>query len=246
MGDALKVIRDFTIILAIYLYFIAWVYVHFYYHQFGISTDAIKIDYNSYLVFSYNVVTSVQFICWLKTIALVVLSALALTIIIWWLSRKVTALQKFISYAGSNHFVLRIWQLIKKYRLLLLVIICILVFPKLFSISREVAIANYREDRQSTQNLKTIEFIFRKDAEFLSPTVVLDSSLSPQNNLFADITIIKNDTQQILRLLGESDQYYIVLQQRPFNKQLGALPTGYVYFIDKKDVLLAKIVLRSL
>src|SRR6185503_6308441 len=207
-------------ILAIYLYFIAWVYVHFYYHQFGISTDAIKIDYNSYLVFSYNVVTSVQFISWLKTIALVVLSALALTIIIWWLSRKVTALQKFISYAGSNHFVLRIWQLVKKYRLLLLVIICILVFPKLFSISREVAIANYREDRQSTQNLKTIEFIFRKDAEFLSPTVVLDSSLSPQNNLFADITIIKNDTQQILRLLGESDQYYIVLQQRPFNKQL--------------------------
>jgi len=246
MGDALKVIRDFTIILAIYLYFIAWVYVHFYYHQFGISTDAIKIDYNSYLVFSYNVVTSVQFISWLKTIALVVLSALALTIIIWWLSRKVTALQKFISYAGSNHFVLRIWQLVKKYRLLLLVIICILVFPKLFSISREVAIANYREDRQSTQNLKTIEFIFRKDAEFLSPTVALDSSLSPQNNLFADITIIKNDAQQILRLLGESDQYYIVLQQRPVNKQLGALPTGYVYFIDKKDVLLAKIVLRSL
>src|SRR6185312_15565396 len=159
MGDALKVIRDFTIILAIYLYFIAWVYVHFYYHQFGISTDVIRIDYNLYLLFSYNVVTSVQ----------------------------------FISYAGNNNFVLGIWQLLKKYRLLLLVIICILVFPKLFSISREVAIANYREDRQSTQNLKTIEFIFRKDAEFLSPTVVLDSSLSPQNNLFADITIIKND-----------------------------------------------------
>ncbi len=246
MDDALKTIRDFTIILAIYLYFIAWVYVHFYYNQFGISTDAIHIDYNSYLIFSYNVVTSPRFLSWLTWVAIII----ALLIILFEIIRRPPAkpffIQKLSSRLKSTPYVIHAWKFFNSYRLLCFIIISILIFPKLFSIARTVAINNYREDRISTQNLKTIEFIFRKDAEFLSPTVVLDSALSPKNNLYTDIRIIKDDSTQVLRLLGQSDDYYIVLQQRPYSKDVGALPTGYVYFIDKKDVLLAKIVLRSL
>jgi hypothetical protein len=80
----------------------------------------------------------------------------------------------------------------------------------------------------------------------MSPTVVLDSSLSKSEVFYSDISLIKNDPQQLLRFLAESDKYYIVLHQRPFNKMLGALPSGYVYYIDKKDILLSKIILRSL
>src|SRR4051794_38644152 len=68
MGELLKQIRDLTIIVGIYLYFIAWVYVHFYYEQFGISTESVKIDYNSYLMYSYNVVTSAKFLFWVKVL----------------------------------------------------------------------------------------------------------------------------------------------------------------------------------
>jgi hypothetical protein len=246
MGDALKTIRDFTIILAIYLYFIAWVYVHFYYGQFGISTSAIQIDYNSYLIFSYYVVSSAQFLSWISLLAGVIIILIILAELVRRPPAKIQFLKNFSGWLKAKTSLVNAWNFFNRYRLLCFIIVSILIFPKLFSISREVAIANYREDRLTTQNLKTIEFIFRADAEFLSPTVVLDTTLSPQNNLYNDIRVIKNDSTQILRLLGQSDEYYIVLQQRPYNKQLGSLPTGYVYFIDKKDVLLAKIVLRSL
>ena len=246
MGDALKTIRDFTIILAIYLYFIAWVYVHFYYGQFGISTSAIDIDYNSYLIFSYNVVSSAQFLYWLSLLAGILIVLIVIAELVLRPPSKIEFLKNFSLRVKATTTLVSTWNFFNRYRLFCFIIVSILIFPKLFSISREVAIANYREDRLQTQNLKTIEFIFRAGAEFLSPTVVLDSTLSSQNNLYNDIGVIKNDSTQILRLLGQSDEYYIVLQQRPYNKKLGSLPTGYVYFIDKKDVLLAKIVLRSL
>ena len=246
MGDALKTIRDFTIILAIYLYFIAWVYVHFYYGQFGISTSAIHIDYNSYLIFSYNVCSSVQFLSWLSWLAGIIIILIILAALIRRPPSKIGFLTNFSGWVKAKSSLVSIWNFFCRYKLLCFIIVSILIFPKLFSISREVAIANYRADRLNTKNLKTVEFIFRADAEFLSPNVVLDTALSHQNNLYSDIGVIKNDSSQILRLLGQSDEYYIVLQQRPYNNKVGQLPEGYVYFIDKKDVLLAKIVLRSL
>ena len=246
MGDALKTIRDFTIILAIYLYFIAWVYVHFYYGQFGISTSAIHIDYNSYLIFSYDVCSSPQFLSWLSRLAGIIIVLIIFIELVRRPPSKIEFLKKFSGAVKGTSSLVSTWNFFNRNKLFCFIIVSFLIFPKLFSISREVAIANYREDRLSKKNLKTIEFIFRADAEFLSPTVVLDSTLSSQNNLYSDIKVIKNDSNQILRLLGQSDEYYIVLQQRPYNKELGVLPTGYVYFIDKKDVLIAKIVLRSL
>src|SRR5665213_1700500 len=223
MGDALKTIRDFTIILAIYLYFIAWVYVHFYYGQFGISTSAIDIDYNSYLIFSYNVVSSAQFLYWLSLLAGILIVLIVIAELVLRPPSKIEFLKNFSLRVKATTTLVSTWNFFNRYRLFCFIIVSILIFPKLFSISREVAIANYREDRLQTQNLKTIEFIFRAGAEFLSPTVVLDSTLSSQNNLYNDIGVIKNDSTQILRLLGQSDEYYIVLQQRPYNKKLGSL-----------------------
>ncbi len=246
MGETLKVIRDLTIVLAIYLYFIAWVYVHFYYQQFGISTNAIRIDYNSYLMYSYNVLTSPEFMKELKTLLWAVLIVVGCILLLKWLILKFVRAVEGKTGATSDTAVVTAEKFNKQYRILLLAILAVIIFPQLFKVSREVAINNYRQDRKDTRNLKTVQFIFRKDADLLSPAIVLDSSLSPANNLYADIKIIKDDTDQILRLLGESDTYYIVLQQRPFNPGKHALPTGFVYFINKKDVLLSKIILRSL
>lgn len=241
MGEILKVIRDLTIIIAIYLYFIAWVYVHFYYQQFGISTNAVKIDYNSYLMYSYNVLTSSTFISWLNWFCLIVL----LFLLVKWMFAKIIFLKRSGEFFSGNILAAYIKKLNHQY-ILFFVILSGFIFPQLFKISRQVAINQYKEDRLNTHNLKTIQFIFRKDADLMSPAVILDSSLPHDHIFYNDISIIKNDGQQLLRLLGESDNYYIVLQQRPFNTAVGALPTGYVYFIDKKDILLSKIILRSL
>ncbi|MEO7120415.1 MAG: hypothetical protein ABIY62_04930, partial [Ginsengibacter sp.] len=157
MGDALKTIRDFTIILAIYLYFIAWVYVHFYYGQFGISTSAIHIDYNSYLIFSYNVVSSAQFLAWLSLLTGVIIVLIILAELVRRPPSKIEFLKNFSSRVKTKTSLVSTWNFFNRFRLLCFIIVSLLIFPKLFSISREVAIANYREDRLSTQNLKTIE-----------------------------------------------------------------------------------------
>ncbi|MEO8763609.1 MAG: hypothetical protein ABI416_04945 [Ginsengibacter sp.] len=243
IGETLKIIRDLTIIIAIYLYFIAWVYVHFYYQQFGISTDAIRIDYNSYLMYSYNVIISARFMSWIEGYFFAAVLIFLFLLLLRWLSGKYVYFGKLRAFVANQ---ISLKKFNKMYGLIFLIAFSIFVFPQLFRISRDAAIDNYKDDRLNTHNLKTIQFIFRKDADLMSPAVVLDSSLSRDNIFYADIGLIKNDPQQLLRLLGESDTYYIVMQQRPYNSKIGALPSGYVYFINKKDILLSKIILRSL
>jgi hypothetical protein len=59
---SLATIRDLLIIIGIYCYFVAWVYLHTYYTSFGIATESLRLDYSAYLIFSYNVLTSPAFI----------------------------------------------------------------------------------------------------------------------------------------------------------------------------------------
>ncbi|MEP7373965.1 MAG: hypothetical protein ABI675_11285 [Chitinophagaceae bacterium] len=245
MGETLKLLRDLTIIIGIYLYFIAWVYVHFYYQQFGISTESVNIDYSSYLMYSYNVVTSVKFIYWVKIFILIVLVWIVVLMIMAGLKQKSAFFRRADTFFSNNIIARYLNKLYKQYSLLPLIVFLVVIFPLLFRVARGVAIDNYKDDRLNTKNLKTIQFIFRKDAYLMSPAVVLDSMLSPNHIFYDDIAIIKNDKQQLLKLLGESDKYYIVLKQLPFNQILGALPSGYVYFINKNDILLPKIILRS-
>ena len=246
MDDILKRIRDLTIIVGIYLYFIAWIYVHFYYQQFGVSTESVRIDYSSYLMYSYNVLTSSNFLYWIRILILVLVIRMIILITISYLGNRYIHFKELSGFISHNWIVDLVKKLNQKYSLLVLILFLVIIFPLLFKVSREVAINDYREDRLNTKQLKTIQFIFRKDSELLSPTVMLDSTMSKNDVFYSDVSLIKNDPQQLLRLLAESDKYYIVLQQRPYNKEFKALPSGYVYYIDKKDILLSKIILRSL
>ncbi|MDB5279672.1 MAG: hypothetical protein JWR61_4627 [Ferruginibacter sp.] len=246
MADTLKLIRDLTIVTGIYLYFIAWVYVNFYYQQFGISTASIKIDYSSYLMYSYNVITSAPFLYWVKLFVVLVLIRLLVLFIIDLFRQRYTFFEKINTLLLNNLVMVTLKKMIKQNSLLALIIFLVLIFPLLFKVARRVAVDNYRQDRIHTENLKSVQFIFRKEADLVSPAIVLDSSLSRNHIFYNDIAVLKNDQQQLLRLLAESDDYYIVLQQRPFNKALGALPLGYIYYVNKKDILLSKIILRSL
>jgi len=74
MDKLLSTARDLLITIGIFLYFSAWVYIHFYYQQFGISTETLKLDYSSYLVYSYNVLSSGTFLFYASVILILLLS----------------------------------------------------------------------------------------------------------------------------------------------------------------------------
>ena len=246
MGSSLSKLRDLTIIVGIYLYFIAWVYVHYYYQQFGISTSSLKIDYSTYLMYSYNVLISERFLSWFIALIVVALLRMLLLWLIATRKERSSFFKKADNILKGNAFLNIGNNPDKSYSLFFLICILLVIFPLLFRISRLTAIENYREDRRQIQHLKTIRFIFREDADLLSPATALDSTLSREDIFYQDIALIKNDTTQILKLLGESDAYYIVLHQQAYNPVLNALPSGYIYYINKKDILLTKIILRSL
>ena len=111
----------------------------------------------------------------------------------------------------------------------------VLLFPFLFHITQAAALQNYRDDRFNPAGLHRIEFIFRKDAG-------LDSASAMSNYALG---LLRNDAGRNLRMLAETDQYFIVLSQIIPAKGSDLFPEGALYYIDKKDVLVSHIILSS-
>jgi len=238
MKDTLSRISNLLIVTAVFLYFTAWVYMHFYYEQFGLTTGSLKIDYSTYLVYSYNVFFSLQF-----------LYILIPLLVLWLLIQMI--LYRTIKYKNTRPFYITMHRRIRVVRVIitrnkfsLLVLVMLVAFPLLFFCARAVALNHYHRDRETNNSyLRQVQFIFNKDAEWLSSsdTAVI---LPPQHERFKyDIPILKYDPAAILRLLAESDNYFFVLLQRPYRTAYRSFPEGYVFLVNKKDVLLAKIVL---
>jgi hypothetical protein len=207
--------RDLIIIIGIYTYFTAFVYVHFYFDAFGLSTQSLKIDYTEYLVYAYDVVIAPLFIfCAAALIALIVVGRIVL-------------------------------KKLAPYRFAGIVFLLVLLFPFLYTISRAVAGQDYLKARTDLKGLKAIQFVFRSTAEGLSPYTRLDSIPLSLNDLSGDMRLLKRDTSQQLDLLGESETHFIVLNQPPYDTVYHQLPTGYIYLVNKGDVLVSRIVLRS-
>jgi hypothetical protein len=212
---SLSNIRDLLIIIGIYLYFVAWVYLHNYYESFGISTESLRIDYSSYLIFSYNVLSSgsfVHFAIWVA--AILAILKIALHYILRGKSRIVH--KRFLTIRNA-----------------FLILGMVALFPILFNMAKQTALENYAADRTNTSDKHRVEFIFRKDAGF-------DSTANATNY---HLKLLSTDNGRNLRLLGESDQYYIVLNQLPMNS-IG-IPEGAVYYVNKNDVLVSHIILSS-
>jgi len=238
MKDTLSRISNLLIVTAVFLYFTAWVYMHFYYEQFGLTTGSLKIDYSTYLVYSYNVFFSLQFFY----ILLPLLVLWLLIQIVLYLTKKYKNTRS--SYTTMHRRIRVVRVIINRNKFSLLVLVMLVAFPLLFFCARAVALNDYHRDRETDDTyLKKVQFIFNKDAEWLSSsdTAVI---LPPKHERFKyDIPVLKYDTAAILRLLAESDNYFFVLRQGPYNTTYRRFPEGYVFLVNKKDVLLAKIVL---
>jgi hypothetical protein len=228
MSSVLSKVRDLLIIVGIYLYFSSWVYVHFYYDRFGISTESIKIDYSSYLVYSYNVFTS-------RSI-LVCAAIIVFLYFVYKIARTSIENSRFLS---------NILSALKK-NLFFFSILCLLsFFPLLFLVARSTALKDYLNDRKNPGLFRSIQFIFKKNAEFLGPLKTVDTLVTLPPVFADDIPVIKNDAAQALRLLAENNEYYYVLNQPAYDAKEKLWPRGYVYIVDKKAVLFAKLILRS-
>lgn len=213
----LSKLRDLAILIGIYLYFIAWIYLHEYYSNFGISTSALKIDYSSYLIYSYNVIASGPF-----------LSTAAWIAGIWGLLWLVS-----IPIIRRRVFKVRRWAI--RIRRITPFIVLIILFPLLVTVAKSTALKNYVADRTHTGNLRRIEFDFSKEA-------AIDSSMIKMN---PNIQLLTSDKGQNLRLLAETDDFFIVLFQAPLDPEIGSYPEGEVYYVDKKIVSFARIILSS-
>jgi len=219
--------RDLIIIIGIFTYFTAFVYVHFYYEAFGLSTQSLKIDYASYLVYAYDVVSAPLFIvCAVVLIGLLVFGKMGLRYV--FLKKRFGFERKLVRY----RFAWMVFELVA-------------LFPFLYYTSRVVARQDYVAARINLKDLKAIQFVFRNSADGLGPAVRLDSLPLATNQLAGDLRLLKQDSSERLNLLGESDEAYIVLNQPPYDPALHQLPSGYIYYVNKNDVLLARISLRS-
>lgn len=218
MKDTLSRISSLLVVTAVFLYFTAWVYMHFYYEQFGLTTGSLKIDYSTYLVYSYNVFFSFQFLYILIPLSI-------LTLLIRVLYGRIVVMRETLT----------------RHKFGLLLLLMLLAFPLLFLCARAVALSDYHRDREGDSYLKKVQFIFNKDAECLSSSDT--AVILPPERFKLDVSTLKYDTAGILRLLAESDDYFFVLRQGPYNATYRRFPEGYVFLVNKKDVLLAKIVL---
>ena len=222
--------RDLIIIIGIYTYFTAFVYVHFYYDAFGLSTQSLKIDYASYLVYAYDVVSAPLFVLWAGVVIVLLLAwRIGLPYL---LPDRLRPSRPFLRKLARYRFAGRVLQLI-------------LLFPFLYYTSRTIARQDYLQARKNLKELRGIQFVFRNTAEGLSPFSRLDSIPLSRNELVGDMQLLKRDTNQVLRLLGETDQNYIVLNQVRYDTSGHFIPTGYIYYVNKNDVLFPRIVLRS-
>jgi len=236
MDKLLSTARDLLITIGIFLYFSAWVYIHFYYQQFGISTETLKLDYSSYLVYSYNVLSSGTFLFYASVVLILLMSALILVRVSE--TRKESSRFFDFIYTRSRKPI----DVIKRYPLLFIILLVACLFPVLFEAARSTALANYKDDRLHSGYGKPVQFIFRKDAEILAA----DSSVKASSVFKDDVDLIRNDTGKQLTLFAETSDYYIVISQPPYDEKYQVLPAAFIYYINKKDVLLAKITLPSL
>lgn len=201
-------LRDILLVAGIYLFFAGWVYVYYFYEYFGLSSSGIKIEYTSYLVYSFVVASSFHY--------LPMLGIAAFLLILYYFFRN---------------------------SLVVFVIAALSLFPILYLLAKRAAIKSATDVRSATYNTREVHFVFGDNSGILSYQNNPDSLVAKNNLIHEDLLQLKYDKIH-LYLLGENDNYYIVLNQQPIPKDIGVLPIGCVYFIDKKDVILTKIIIR--
>jgi hypothetical protein len=148
-SETLAILRNATVIVAIYLYFTGWVYAYFVYqNHFGVSFSSLEIPVYYFFVYSYTVIDY----------AFLLLSS--------YLGSDPIALPAVLVFLALNLvFILQSIQA-NAYKYVLILIL-ISVFPLTFYLARNTAIDVAIKMR--TGQARKIEFVLKKDSRQTFP-----------------------------------------------------------------------------
>jgi hypothetical protein len=186
--STLTVYRDTAFLAAIYLYFSGWIYVYYYFNYFGISIRQIDIELYYLFIYSSNI------FIYYKNQWIVVAIIFAILLI-------------FNLLYGQ--------RLSKPFKKAFMIAALILAFPIIYSISKDVAIAEAESDWKSP-DLPVINFQFKK--EFTGEK--FEPGKFPEKDIYYFSAIRSNSEKQLLfslnnkrklRLLAASREKYYVL-----------------------------------
>jgi hypothetical protein len=135
----LSILKDLTFLMAIYLYFMGWIYAYYFFQHFGISLVSVDIPFYYFFVYSYTVISNIS--------NNAVFIAVGATII----------------YLFSTMY-LKKWNVIW---ILAVVLIILLSFPAFFDLAKDTGEKKALELRRG--NVNEIVFFFKKDTAKLYP-----------------------------------------------------------------------------
>lgn len=149
-------IRDVAFIIAVYLYFIGWVYITYYLKGFGVSIRQVDLDFYNLITYSIEVFIFVFYAHYLITLCIIILTSA----LVFALMRNVNFINsKIYGFLADN----------KRY------ILIPLFFVLSFTISLTAALHNSNDAKIiTTSGLRTIKFVLKKEK---ADTVVGDSKI---------------------------------------------------------------------
>lgn len=153
----LSILKDLTFLIAIYLYFMGWIYAYYFFQHFGISLVSIDIPFYYFFVYSYTVISNISISN--NTVFLAVVA----TIIYLFITR-------YLKKWGA------IW-------ILAIILIILLSFPVFFGLAKETGEKKALELRRG--NVDEIIFFFKKDTAKLYPQEFISANNKGELKLIA-------------------------------------------------------------
>ncbi|MBI2314112.1 MAG: hypothetical protein HYU77_16600 [Betaproteobacteria bacterium] len=140
--DLASYLKNWAFLVAIYIYFVGWIYLYFYYRQFGIPLVSLDVPFYYFFVYSYAVIGAAN--TWLGYTFIV------LFVVVFVLLQR--------PWANEQHATLNIMQKA------ILIVSSIALFYVSFALARDQAQANAMDARDN-KGTNSICFTLKKEAE---------------------------------------------------------------------------------
>lgn len=200
--------RDIAFVMAVFLYYMGWIYIYFYNYEFGLPIKLADLNFYNLLIYSSNVfIYSYNY----GKIYLLLIIAIVLLFILWKRIGKIA------------------------YRFLPLVVL--LLFPFIFAVTKYIAQKTAKQAiMEPAVYLKRIQFVFNNTVGEDLKTKQITDSLSKANDDEMRYVLYQNSICNF-RLVAVTDNEYIVFAPgEPLTEKNYAAAVNKVYIIKKELV----------
>jgi len=209
-NDYVKNARDIAFIVAVFLYFMGWIYIYNYFKELGLPLKAVDFDLYNLLIYASNVFI---YIYNYGKLYLILLLLLAIVLILW---KPVTLI------VGK-----------------LFPLIVIVLFPLIFFIAQKAAVKDVRVALLDQPNyFKNISFVFKeiKPGAIAAKTGKQDSILMASGNDDRANILTLNQRGKFRLLALNKEEYYVLLTNTKVTEKNYKSYIPMIYVI-KKDLV---------